>query len=345
VIATRRILVLLAALVVGVVAGCGGDEETAADPATTDAAAAAESGEPLRIAFLTQSAANTWLLKSKEAMERVAEERGAELTEFDSEFSVEKQAQQLQDVIASQRYDGIILGPGGPSLIADVQDALDAGIKVVVMNQVLGDRLDTAEPQIEGLAASILAAPEPNGERSGKMTVAACEGKDPCRVVYFYGIKGGPGDVAYRKGFDTIVEPHDSIEVVAEGEGKYLGPEYGLQQMQDILQRVPDFDVVVGNDQTMQGVEQALEEAGKLDSVEIIGLGGSRTALERIKAKRWFGTVYGAPQTEGELAMNAILDAVEHDKVTGAIETLSRFPEDGMVTQDNVDEFEPQWEG
>jgi ribose transport system substrate-binding protein len=339
---SRRTLTLLAGLAVAVgTVGCGDGADDEPPAAGTEAQA-----EPLEIAFLNPSAANTWLLKTREAMERVASDRGGvKITEFDSEFSVDKQAQQLQDVIASGKYDAVMINPTGAGLIPDVEAAVDAGLEVGLVGQILGDRLDTADPQVDGVAVSVVVPPLRSGERLAELTIEACEGKDPCRVVYFYGIKGAPGDVAYKQGFDAGIEEQPHIRIVAEGEGKYLGPDVALAAMQDILQSTPEFEVVVGSDQAMQGVQQALEEAGKLDGVAIIGLGGSQAAIEAVRDGIWFGEVFGAPQTEGELAMSALLEAIDEGTETGGIDPLTTVPNDGLITKDNVDEFEPEWVG
>jgi len=344
---TRRWLVaLLGALLVLVVAvSCGGDDDEAAAPET---APGETEREPFQIAYLSASSANTWLLSSKRAMEEVAEERGATLTELDAEFNPELQTRQLQDVIASDKYDGIVISViVGPAIVPDVEAAIAAGLKVSVLNQVLGDRFDTADPQVEGVSASVLAPPRSSGERLGKVTLQACEGKDPCRVVYFFGIRGIPLDIAIREGFDATIAENPAIEIVAEGEGKYLGPDVGLAQMQDILQRTRDFDVVIGADQSMQGVQQALEEAGVLDQVAIIGLGGSEAAIAAIEDGKWFGGVFGAPATEGKLALEALIDALESDREPVGIDPLTHedTPDDGLITQENVDKFEAQWAG
>ncbi len=346
---TRRwLIVLLGALsLVAIAPGCGGNDDEAAAPETATAPGETEP-EAFEIAYLSASSANTWLLSSKGAMDEVAAERGATITEFDAEFNPELQTRQLQDVIASERYDGIVIAViVGPAIVPDVEAAVAAGLKVSVLNQVLGDQFDTADPQVEGVSASVLAPPSRSGERLGEVTLQACEGKDPCRVVYFFGIRGIPLDVAIREGFDSVVAENPAIEVVAEGEGQYLGPDVGLAQMQDILQTTRDFDVVIGADQSMQGVQQALQEAGILDQVAIIGLGGSEAAITAIREGNWFGGVFGAPFTEGQLAMEALLDALESDREPVGIDPLTHedIPDDGLITQENVDEFEAQWAG
>lgn len=340
----RWTVALLVALALGIAAGCGGDdEEPGAAPPTNGEASSAE---PLEIAFLSASSANTWLASSLTAMEAVAAERGnVTITEFDAQFKPEEQTKQLQDAIAAGRYDGIVVTAIGPGIIPDVEAALDAGIKVAVLNQVLGDQLDTADPQVEGVSVSVMAPPLRSGERLGALAVQACEDKDPCRVVYFFGIKGIPLDVAMRQGFDSVIAENPAITIVDEGEGQYLGPDVGLAAMQDILQATPDFDVVVGSDQSMQGVQQALEQAGKLNQVAVIGLGGSEAAIQAVADGKWFGDVFGAPYTEGELAMEALLQAIDEDTDAGGIDPLTEIPDEGLITQENVASFEAQWAG
>ena len=316
----------------------------AASMAVSGTSMAAAQDEGTEIAYLTASSANTWLGQSKAAMDEIAAEQGITLTEFDGQFDPGLQTTQLQDVIAADRYDGIIVAAiDGAGLIPDLQAAAAAGLKIVALNQLVGDRFDTADPQDPSVSASILAPPLRSGERLGRLTLMACEGKDPCNVVYFYGIRGIPLDVAIKEGFDSVTEG-SSLNIVAEGEGQYLGPDVGLAAMQDILVSTSDIDVVVGADQPMQGVEIALSDAGLLEDIDIIGFGGSTPALEAVADGRWFGDLMGAPATEGRLAMNAMIEALAGNDV-GGIDTALELPDEGLVTADNVADFSAEWDG
>ena len=326
------------------------DEEEAPEPVTEapedEAPTTTEPAGPRQIAYLSASSANTFLLASVGEMKRLADENDIELVEFDAQFNADLQTTQLQDVVASGQYDGIILvALNGPGLVPDVEAALDAGLEVVLFNQIVGDDLSTNEPQVDGIAASVLAPPVVTGQRAGRLTIQACAGLDPCRVVYIFGIRGIPLDVALRQGFDSVVEGESNIEVVAEGEGQYLGPEGGINAIQDILQAQPDFDVVVGADQPLQGVELVLSDEGKLDDVALIGLGGSSPAIEGIRDGRWFATVFYAPASEGRLAMEAMIAALADGTYTGGVDPNGGFVDEGMVTAANVDQFTPEWDG
>ena len=367
-----RILGALIALSL-IAAACGNDDDSDTAPAPTEAAPQATAApeptaapqvtaapeptpeatpeptaapEPWKIAYLSASSANTFLLASVGEMQRLADENNIDLVEFDAQFNADLQTTQLQDAVASGQYDGIILvALNGPGLVPDVEAALDAGLEVVLFNQIVGDDLSTNEPQVDGVAASVMAPPVVTGERAGQLTIAACADLDPCRVVYLYGIKGIPLDVALRQGFDNATAGQPNITVVAEGEGQYLGPEGGINAIQDILQAEPEFDVVVGADQSLQGVELVLTDEGKLDGVALIGLGGSSPAIEGIRDGRWFATVFYAPASEGRLAMEAMIAALENGTYTGGIDPNADFVDDGMVTAANVDQFTAEWDG
>lgn len=307
-------------------------------------AALAQDGK--QVAYLSASSANTWLTVSAAEMQKVADANGITITEFDAQFDPAKQTAQFQDAIASGKYDGIMLvSINGPGAIPDVEAAIAAGIEVVILNQVVGTDLKTSDPQVDGIAASVMAAPFRSGEREGALTVKACEGIDPCEVVFIYGIKGIPLDDALRAGFDEVIAAHANIKVVAEGEGKYLGPDGGIAAIQDILQINDHFHVVVGADQSIQGAAIALADAGMAGKVKLIGLGGSKPAIDGITDGSWFGGVYGAPGDEGRLAMEAMVDALVNKNHQGGIDPLKTIPDEGLITKDNVAKFSPQWNG
>ena len=322
------------------------EEPEPVEPAEVDETEPVAADEPFQVAYLSASSANTWLLSSRLEMEAVAAASNVEITEFDAQFDPGLQTTQFQDVIASGAYDGVILvALTGIATAPDIAAALDAGMEVVVLNQVVGEDYTTSEPQVPGVSANVMAAPFVNGKRLGELTVLACADLDPCEVVYIYGIKGLPIDDAARAGLDEVIAGHPSITVVAEGEGQYLGPEGGINATQDILQVAPDFDVLVGADQSVQGAEIVLADEGKLDQVRLVGWGGSVPAIEGIAGGRWFGGVFGAPGDEGRIAMEAMVSALTGGGDVGGVDPLADLPDNGLVTAGNVHLFTPQWDG
>lgn len=338
----RSVGLIAAATLVAVLAlsGCSSSSSS------SSAAASPTKAAPIEIAYLSASSANTWLQASKKAMDTIAAANNMKLTEFDAQFKPGEQSKQIQDVLAAGKYKGIIIASvDGAGIIPDLQAAIAKGLKVGILNQIVGTKLDTPDPQFAGPSVSVLAPPLRSGERLGKLTLQACANVSPCRVVYFYGIKGIPLDNALKQGFDSVIKANSAIKVVAEGEGKYAGPDVAQKALQDIMQRTKNFNVVVGSDQSIQGALLALTDAGMAGKVKLIGLGGSQSAIDGIKAGTWFGDVFGAPATEGKLLMNAMVEAFKAGKVTGGIDPATTLPDEGLVTKANVDKFTAEWNG
>ena len=337
---TRRLVGMVA--VSGVIAALALTGCSSSSSSSEEAAAPAEPAT--EIAYLSASSANTWLQASKKEMDAIAAENNMVITEFDAQFKPGEQGKQVQDIIASGKYKAIIISSvDGAGIIPDLQAAIAKGLKVGILNQIVGTKLDTSDPQFDGPSVSVLAAPLRSGERLGKVTLKACEGLNPCNVVYLYGIKGIPLDNALKQGFDSVVSANPAIKVVAEGEGKYLGPDVAQKALADIMQKTKKFDVVIGSDQSMQGAVLALADAGK--TAKLIGLGGSQAAVDGIKAGTWFGGVFGAPATEGKLLMNAMVEALKSGKVTGGIDPATAVADEALMTKDNIDKFTAEWAG
>jgi ribose transport system substrate-binding protein len=318
---------------------CGSDS-------TTSAADTSPGATEWKIAFLSPSVANTYVAQTWSAMEEIAEKRGASLTQFDAALDVARQQEQLQNVVASGEYDGVIISALSDAVSADVTAAAAAGLKVVVVGSVLGTRLDTPDPQVEGVGLSVVAPQTEWGEGLGVLTKQACEGEDPCRVVYLWGVKGLPQDEARFGSFKETIADEPTIQLVAEAESQYA-TDVALTAMQNVLQSTPDFDVVVGTDQAISGAQIALEQAGKLADVALIGVGGSKTAIAEVAAGHWFGGLMTVPRTEGALAIDGMFELLEDGALStpAGINPLQEMPDGGLFTQENLDELEPQWEG
>jgi ribose transport system substrate-binding protein len=302
--------------------------------------------ETIQVAYLSFAVANTYDTPMLAAAQEVADANNVELTVFDANNDPNAQLAQLQDAIASGQYDGIITQPiYGPGLIDAVKQAVEAGIKVVNIDQILGEDFTTADVQVDGLSANVSQRPHDMGTKLGEQTVAACASQnlDPCKVAYLYDIKASALDVALREAWDAAVAG-SPVEVIADGE-TFFNPANALTVVQDILTAHADLNLIVGSDQGMQGADQALEAAGKSDAILLNGFGGSEAAFELVKNDRLFSTVMMVPASEGRLGMEAMIDAVRNGNDQGSVDPFADLPHEWIVTKDTVDEFTAEWPG
>jgi ribose transport system substrate-binding protein len=316
-------LVAVAAAAIGVT---GAASHTAAKP---------------KIAYLSFAVANSYDAPMLAAAKKVAKAQGAgSIAVFDANNDPAKQLEQLQTLVQSRQYNGIILQPiFGPQLLATVRQAFQAGIKVVNIDQILGSNPGTAKPPLAGLSGNVVFVQSQIGRKQGKLVVKACKGKNPCKVGYMYSVKVSSLDTAIRKGFDAVTKGHN-IQVVAEGQTFYT-PSVALQAAQTMLQGHPDINLIVGADQAATGAEAAL--GGK--KVILVGYGGGAHGLQKVKAGKWYGTVMQRPATEGKLGMKCLIKAVKTGKGCKGIDVLANLPNGGVVTKANVKKFHAEWPG
>jgi ribose transport system substrate-binding protein len=319
------VVVALGVAVAAAIGATGAASHTAAKP---------------KVAYLSFAVANSYDAPMLAAARKVARANGASVTVFDAANDPNKQLQQLQTLVTSKQYNGIILQPiFGPNLLSTVRAAFQAGIKVVNIDQILGTNPGTARPPLAGLSGNVVFVQTQIGRKQGGLVVKACKGKNPCKVGYMYSVKVSSLDTAIRKGFDAVTKGHN-IQVVAEGQTFY-NPAQALKDAQTMLQGHPDINLIVGADQAATGAEAAL--GGK--KVTLVGYGGGAHGLQKVKAGKWYGTVMQRPATEGKLGMQCLVKAVKTGKGCKGIDVLAGLPNGGVVTKANVKKFHAEWPG
>lgn len=337
----------IAAAIALIVAACGAAGEPSSAPSAAPASEAAEattapSVEPektLELAYISFAVANSYDAPMLAAARAAAEAGNANLTVFDGNLNPATQTQQLQDAIASGKYDGIVLQPVyGPALVPGAEAAIAAGIAIGNIDQILGSDNTTAESQVEGQLVNVVFVPSELGRKIGELVVTACADANPCNVGYIWSVKAAALDATLKQAFDEATSVNPNIKVVAEGESFYTTP-LGLKAAQDMLAAHPDLTVITGADQAITGAVQAVADAGLKDQVKLVGYGGGAIAFQGIASGERFGTVMQAPATEGALGVSMFIEAIRSGVAMPGIDVLADLPDGGVVTKDNVDTF------
>jgi ribose transport system substrate-binding protein len=325
-------------------AGCS--SATSAGTSSGASSAAAAPTGTVQIAYLSFAVANSYDAPKLAAAQAAAADNNAKLTVFDANNDPKTQYSQLQNVISSGTYQGVIVQPiFGTGLTDLVSQAIAKGIKVVNIDQILGPDLSTAQPQVQGLSANVAFVPTDMGTKLGKLTVQACASKNlnPCKIGYLYDIKASSLDIAIQKAFTAAVAG-SPVTVVAEGQD-FFTPAGGLKAVQDMLTAHPDLNAVVGSDQGIEGAVQALASANKTGKVLLVGYGGSAAGLSGVSSGAWFGTVVQTPATEGRLGVADLVKAIRDSTTSGGVDPLATLPDQGVVTAADVSQFTAEWPG
>lgn len=111
----------------------------------------------------------------------------------------------------------------------------------------------------------------------------------------------------------------------------------GMSTADDCLLSYDSFDAIVcQNDDAALGVVEALKSAGKLDSIQVLGVDGSDDALESIKNGEMTMTSLQDAKAQAEAGVQ-IFEDLKNGKDPADIEDVS-IPFK-IVTAENVDEY------
>ncbi|SDG82647.1 sugar ABC transporter substrate-binding protein [Pelagibacterium luteolum] len=307
--------------------------------------------DSISIAYLASSSQNGFNQAIYDGIQRAAAEYDNVSVEiFDGEFSAPVQFSQVEDLVAAQRFEGMIVTPNDTVGIATaLETAANAGVKTAATLFPIGPDLSNMEPQVEGLVTTVASDPSIGARRQAEDVVAYCEDIDPCKVVVLIGQLVFPFDNLRYETYQTVLGEHDNIEIVATGEGNY-SPETSMTAMQDILQSNRDVDVVLSNaDQHLMGAEIAIQDAGlDLEDIYLIGAGLNQIAVDAIRSGMWDASLAQFPRSMGEAALHSIVAAIRGEEVETWIDESKLGESPVIVTQEWLEEnpdFEAEWQG
>lgn len=228
-----------------------------------------------------------------------AEDLGLRVETFDSQVNVERQISAIESFTANGVDVIVICLFDPPSVLSALEQAADAGVKIVQYagRQLadLGGVTISIEDADLGRGAGEYASQLINDELGGQANVAILDYPDVANVV----VRADAIRAAIEEGSP------DAVIV-----GNYLGgtTENGLASMESALIEHPEINVVVSiNDAGAYGAMQALENAGRSDAI-IVGIDAEEQARQLIaEGGMYRGTIDTSPARTGELTINAAI--------------------------------------
>lgn len=312
----------------------------------TGASTAGGAPKKIRIAVFLASAANTYWTASLEGAKDSAKKYGnIELTVFDAQFNTTKQVNQLRDALISKKYDAWYVGPNdGLPLVPTITRAIAQGVKVSCTLVPCGQIRNT-NVQIPGQTAFVGIGFYPNGQQLGQLVAQGCKGKKPCRVAWLPGLPELPLEKARTDGLYSVIKKDKNIQVVSVQAGGYLAAP-ALTATQNILQAHPDTNVIVSSgDQMIAGAYRAAKLAGIPDGkIKMYGNGCTFEAKALILQGKQAGCAVYLPRTEGKIAVDLLVRAVNGEQVAGrSIDPLTLSPIGPIGNKANIAKFKPEF--
>lgn len=341
----RSLIAVLGVVSLLGLAACG-----SSDDEPSDSASSGGGEEQLKLALFAPFK-NSYVNSVIATATAQTEKLGGSLQVFDANFDAAKQSGQIQDAIASNKFNAFIVYPlDAAGVVPPIEQAIEAGVKVGVETTPVGDRADTADIQVEGIAVSSANPPALDGESMAQAVTEACGDKSPCNVLHVAGDFAFYYDVGFLDGLKEGLSG-SSAEIVQTVKGEYQAdPAYNA--VRDALQARKDIDVITStSDVMMGGAERAVVDAGleadPESGVALIGNGGSKVAFDGVKKGTWWGSVVWLPEVSANRNVESLQKAINGEAIEppGIYTTEELSPIGLFLRPDNVDGFEPQWEG
>ncbi|MEG1575414.1 MAG: substrate-binding domain-containing protein [Clostridium sp.] len=321
--------VMAAGLMLSSLAGCssGKEAETTAAAATTVAAETTEveSNAPagdkkyvIGLAMNTQT--NPFFVDVKDGVQKAADELGVELYITDAQDDPTIQMKDVENLI-TKKPDCIIIDTcDSDAIVSSIEACNEAGIPVFTM-----DREANGGKVISHIGYDAIKS----GKLAGQYLVDTLGGKG--NIVEIQGIMGTNVAQNRSKGFNEIISANPDMKIVACQVADFDRAK-GMSVMENILQANDHIDgLYAANDEMLLGALEAIEAAGRLDEITMIGCDAIDDTLEAIKSKKVEATIAEPPFFLGKAILTSAYDYLEGKTVEPYV-----ILDNKLVTFDNV---------
>jgi ribose transport system substrate-binding protein len=246
-------------------------------------AGSASAEDKIKIGFSQGTMESAWRVNMVEGNKKYAEANlpDVELIVTNGENQASKQVSDVESLIA-QGVKTLIISPvTADALTPVVKVAMDAGIPVVTLDR----KVNTDVTLHIGADNKLI------GKTAGEFVCKTLEGKG--NVIEIQGTAGASATVDRHDEFHKALAANcPDVKVVADQVANYVR-EPAIKFMEDMLQRFKPGEiqlVYAHNDDMALGAVTALEAAGRLAEVKVVGIDGENAAYDAIKAGKMVAT-------------------------------------------------------
>lgn len=289
-----------------VFSGCN---KPAADTPTADAPKPAASKGTIGVTLLALQ--NPFFKVIGDSITTEAAKVGYDTVVLSADNDVARQSNQVKDFIV-KKVSAIVLSPcESRSVVPVIQEANAAGIPVLTVDipcNEPGVKLLTqvATDNYGGGKEAGRAMIEALGDQGGKVAILHFKQAESCRLRV--------------KGFREVIDEYNAkaankVELVMELEGGGA-KDVGFKAASDALQATPDLRGIFAiNDPSALGARAALEKAGRVEQVKIIGFDGQPEGKQAIKDGKIYADPIQFPDKMGVEIVGAIIKHLKGEDV------------------------------
>ena len=299
-------------------------ETTTARTEESKAKTEAKSGDKKYVVGLAMNTqTNPFFVDVKNGVQKAADELGVELYITDAQDDPTIQMKDVENLI-TKKPDCIIIDTcDSDAIVSSIEACNEAGIPVLTM-----DREASGGEVVSHIGYDAVKS----GKLAGQYLADTLKGKG--NIVEIQGIMGTNVAQNRSKGFNEIISQNPDMKIVACQVADFDRAK-GMSVMENILQANDHIDgLYAANDEMLLGALEAVEAAGRLDEITMIGCDAIDDTIKAIKAGKVEATIAEPPYFLGKAIMNAAYDYLEGKPVEKYV-----ILDNELVTADNVDKL------
>lgn len=288
-------------------------------------AVGARAGDRVVIASSVYTTQHEFFADIIKGMRKAAAANNVELIITDANSDATRQNNQLEDFVV-QKVDAVIIFPVDPqAVVPAVEHAVDVGIPVIESDIKLNtDRTATF------IGSDNIELGQRAGEYAKKYINEKLGGKARIGVVTWF---SDVGQQERLQGFEQVIADMPDVRIVAKQNGD--AREESMTAVENILQANPDMNLYYGtNEGTVLGGLAAIESAGKIGDIAIIGIDISQDGGRALKEGSIVALIAQQPVVLGEKCIEAALEVISGKTIPKNI-IVPVMP----VDKSNVDDF------
>ena len=269
----------------------------------TMAASTASAAAP-KIGLAVSTLNNPFFVDLRDGALEEAKKVGLTITVADAQNDPNRQLSQVENFI-EQGVSVILVNPcDSAAIVPAIKAANRAKIQVITV-----DRGADGGEVVCHIASDNVQGGQMAGEFLAKLI--GYKGK----VVELEGIPGTSAARDRGKGFNEVMKKYPDIKIVARQEAGFDRAK-GMTVMENILQAQPQIDgIFCHNDEMALGALRAIEAAGRLSAIKIVGFDATDDAVKSVKDGKMVATVAQKPRVMGSTAVETAKQVLDGAKV------------------------------
>lgn len=308
----RKKVLLAAAAAFTALALVGCSSDTSGDTASDGGGGAGGDTAGGLIAIITPAQENPFFKAEADAAKAEAENLGYKTSVASHDDDPNKQSELIDAAINGGALAIVLDNAGADASIGPIQKAVDAGVPVFLIDREINET---------GIASAQIVANNAQGAAAvaEEFVAALPEGG---KYIELTGKESDTNAGVRSEAFASVISQYPNLVPAAKETANWSQDE-AFTKVETLLQRDPDIQgIIAGNDTMALGAVAAVEAAGLLDSIKIVGFDGSPDAVQAIKDGKLVATGLQPAVLISQLAVQQA-DAFITDGATGEDEKQS----------------------